>query len=387
MSVANALDTRQRRESGCSPSICNPLYRCGSIKGVQAAVNMNSGPPAPDPDRSAAMERDADLVAALAPWGPACRARRPHGPLSPEGHAPGRLHRARPGAGRGHVPDHIRQGLAGAAQVRRPRGAVDLAVHHRAQHLPDGGGRASGAWCRSRISRKWPTTTAIPWCSGAARPALETAGQAAAEYDVAKLLEQLPEPYRRVVVLFYLEDRSCEEVGELLSMPTGTVKALLHRGRKTTRRPRGRDGDRIMTQTNSTSKPGSNARCASRSPCRGWIARSTPPSGRASRPRSQRATQPALQAPSACRVESARWLFVINIIGIVGRSVLALYLRAAAVQRRRCRRAWTLPMPEISARHRDSMSRRCRCRRHRCVAVAFGLMFTPFGRRVRSTFT
>ena len=60
----------------------------------------------------------------------------------------------------------------------------------------------------------------------------ETAGQAAAEYDVSKLLESLPEPYRRVVVLFYLEDRSCEEVGELLSMPTGTVKALLHRGRK-----------------------------------------------------------------------------------------------------------------------------------------------------------
>jgi RNA polymerase sigma-70 factor (ECF subfamily) len=60
----------------------------------------------------------------------------------------------------------------------------------------------------------------------------ETAGQASAEYDVTRLLAQLPEPYRRVVVLFYLEDRSCEEVGELLSMPTGTVKALLHRGRK-----------------------------------------------------------------------------------------------------------------------------------------------------------
>jgi RNA polymerase sigma-70 factor (ECF subfamily) len=61
---------------------------------------------------------------------------------------------------------------------------------------------------------------------------VESSGQAAAEYDVARLLEQLPEPYRRVVVLFYLEDRSCEEVGELLTMPTGTVKALLHRGRK-----------------------------------------------------------------------------------------------------------------------------------------------------------
>ncbi len=60
----------------------------------------------------------------------------------------------------------------------------------------------------------------------------ESSLQASAEYDVAKLLDQLPEPYRRVIVLFYLEDRSCEEVGELLKMPTGTVKALLHRGRK-----------------------------------------------------------------------------------------------------------------------------------------------------------
>lgn len=71
-----------------------------------------------------------------------------------------------------------------------------------------------------------------PMVFGTAHAGAETAGQAAAEYDVARLLEQLPEPYRRVVVLFYLEDRSCEEVGELLSMPTGTVKALLHRGRK-----------------------------------------------------------------------------------------------------------------------------------------------------------
>jgi RNA polymerase sigma-70 factor, ECF subfamily len=71
-----------------------------------------------------------------------------------------------------------------------------------------------------------------PVAFGRPQAMTESAGQAAAEYDVASLLEKLPEPYRRVVVLFYLEDRSCEEVGELLSMPTGTVKALLHRGRK-----------------------------------------------------------------------------------------------------------------------------------------------------------
>jgi RNA polymerase sigma-70 factor (ECF subfamily) len=71
-----------------------------------------------------------------------------------------------------------------------------------------------------------------PMVFGRGNVGIETTGQAAAEYDVARLLEKLPEPYRRVVVLFYLEDRSCEEVGALLSMPAGTVKALLHRGRK-----------------------------------------------------------------------------------------------------------------------------------------------------------
>jgi RNA polymerase sigma-70 factor (ECF subfamily) len=71
-----------------------------------------------------------------------------------------------------------------------------------------------------------------PTVFGTAMADQESANQPSAEYDVAKLLDQLPEHYRRVVVLFYLEDRSCEEVGELLSMPTGTVKALLHRGRK-----------------------------------------------------------------------------------------------------------------------------------------------------------
>ena len=82
-----------RPESGCSGCL-QPAIPLGSIKGVQAAVNMNSGARTPIPTRSAAMERDADLLAALRPWGPARRARRPHGPLPPEGHAPGRFHRA-----------------------------------------------------------------------------------------------------------------------------------------------------------------------------------------------------------------------------------------------------------------------------------------------------
>lgn len=55
---------------------------------------------------------------------------------------------------------------------------------------------------------------------------------AEASYDVTRLLDSLAEPYRRVVVLFYLEDRSCDGVAELLGMPEGTVKSLLFRARR-----------------------------------------------------------------------------------------------------------------------------------------------------------
>jgi RNA polymerase sigma-70 factor (ECF subfamily) len=59
----------------------------------------------------------------------------------------------------------------------------------------------------------------------------ETIAGAEAEYDVAQLLNELAEPYRRVVVLFYLEERSCESVAQLLGMREGTVKSLLFRAR------------------------------------------------------------------------------------------------------------------------------------------------------------
>lgn len=60
----------------------------------------------------------------------------------------------------------------------------------------------------------------------------EPIGAAEAEHDVAQLLNELDEPYRRVVVLFYLEERSCESVAQLLGLPEGTVKSLLFRARR-----------------------------------------------------------------------------------------------------------------------------------------------------------
>ena len=204
-----------------------PVIRLRSIKHVQAAVKMSPGTPRP----SVAMERDADLLEAL-----------------------------RSGDHRAVLEglmERYRQKVMNLAFsiLRNEALAEDLSqtVFVKAwQALPRFDGRAALSTWLYTITRNTCLTAVEkerrlvpledfvevadddgdPMLFGRESAGPETSGQAAAEYDVTKLLDQLPEPYRRVVVLFYLEDRSCEEVGELLSMPTGTVKALLHRGRK-----------------------------------------------------------------------------------------------------------------------------------------------------------
>lgn len=53
-----------------------------------------------------------------------------------------------------------------------------------------------------------------------------------AERDVAALLAELPEKYRQVITLFYLEQKAYEEVAAMLGIPLGTVKTLLFRAKK-----------------------------------------------------------------------------------------------------------------------------------------------------------
>jgi RNA polymerase sigma-70 factor (ECF subfamily) len=66
-----------------------------------------------------------------------------------------------------------------------------------------------------------------------ALPALQSVDhEMGMEMDVNYLLERLPEKYRRVVTLFYLQDRSYEEVGALLGLPLGTVKTFLFRAKR-----------------------------------------------------------------------------------------------------------------------------------------------------------
>jgi len=49
--------------------------------------------------------------------------------------------------------------------------------------------------------------------------------------DVQALLGKLPEHYRRVIVLFYLEDKSYNAVADMLGIFLGTVKTYLHRAK------------------------------------------------------------------------------------------------------------------------------------------------------------
>jgi len=52
------------------------------------------------------------------------------------------------------------------------------------------------------------------------------------EMDVQELMNQLPERYRQVIVLFYMEQKAYEEVAAMLAIPLGTVKTLLFRAKK-----------------------------------------------------------------------------------------------------------------------------------------------------------
>jgi len=51
------------------------------------------------------------------------------------------------------------------------------------------------------------------------------------EDDVKKVMDNLPEEFRMVVILSFIEDCSYKEIAEIMDTNIGTVKSRLHRGR------------------------------------------------------------------------------------------------------------------------------------------------------------
>ncbi|MEQ2529692.1 RNA polymerase sigma factor SigW [Robertmurraya yapensis] len=52
---------------------------------------------------------------------------------------------------------------------------------------------------------------------------------------IQREISNLPEKYRSVIVLKYIEELSLNEISEILDMPLGTVKTRIHRGREALR--------------------------------------------------------------------------------------------------------------------------------------------------------
>ena len=49
---------------------------------------------------------------------------------------------------------------------------------------------------------------------------------------VAQAIESLPEEYRMVAMLYFVQDCQYQEIAEMLEIPVGTVRSRLHRGRR-----------------------------------------------------------------------------------------------------------------------------------------------------------
>lgn len=46
------------------------------------------------------------------------------------------------------------------------------------------------------------------------------------------VLAELPEKYREVLILFFLEEMSYNEISDVLRKPSGTIATLINRGKK-----------------------------------------------------------------------------------------------------------------------------------------------------------
>ncbi|HTT64245.1 MAG TPA: sigma-70 family RNA polymerase sigma factor [Bryobacteraceae bacterium] len=88
--------------------------------------------------------------------------------------------------------------------------------------------------CRTALRRRGlpPDSLEEPAALRAVERRAAAAWLAGAPPDAAALLDRLPARYRTVVALFYMQEKSYDEVSRMLDLPVGTVKTYLFRARK-----------------------------------------------------------------------------------------------------------------------------------------------------------
>lgn len=85
--------------------------------------------------------------------------------------------------------------------------------------------------CRTKLGQRALTVSSSAYVESAAAPPSKESNQALSE-ELERALGFLRPDYRLCFVLFYQQELTIEQVAEVLSCPSGTVKTWLHRARK-----------------------------------------------------------------------------------------------------------------------------------------------------------
>ncbi len=107
------------------------------------------------------------------------------------------------------------------------------------------------SWLKRR--KRWlrPLDGVMEWFQGAQRKhTLQQRVEHSAEWERLRLaMLKLPPQQRIVVVMYYINELSLQEIAEVLEIPVGTVKSRLHYGRQALRKNLGLDGNVLHETT------------------------------------------------------------------------------------------------------------------------------------------
>lgn len=91
----------------------------------------------------------------------------------------------------------------------------------------------SYTWVKQRQRWYRPLEDIAEWFSGGKRNSLQQIAELDDELrQISQAISSLILPQRMVVVLYYLNDLSVQEIADILDVPVGTVKSRLHYGRQ-----------------------------------------------------------------------------------------------------------------------------------------------------------
>jgi RNA polymerase sigma-70 factor (ECF subfamily) len=99
-------------------------------------------------------------------------------------------------------------------------------------------------WVKQRSRLPRPLEDLIDWLALPGKNLPDAKVEQNDEWEqVQRAITSLPLPQRVVIVMYYLNDLSLQEIAEILEVPVGTVKSRLYYGRLRLRRKLGLDQD------------------------------------------------------------------------------------------------------------------------------------------------